>query len=187
MTVALSDYTDLVPSQNANQPNFQAVLAIWLQPFVDLQNVLMSLISLMDLDVATGDQLDIIGEWVGLSRRLNTPITGVYFAFDTPGVGFDEGVWFTGGDPSEGVVVLDDVTYRQMILMKIATNTWDGSLGDANAKLLDAFPGADVVLQDNFDMSQTFILSGTAPSVLFEQLVDQGYIQLRPAAVNLAP
>lgn len=182
---ALEDYTDLVPSGNANQPNFLAVLGVCLQPFVDMQNVLASAPGLLDLDVASGDQLDVIGEWVGITRRLSVPITGVYFAFDTPGVGFDEGVWFSGGDPAEGVVMLDDVTYRQMILAKIASNTWDGSLGDANVKLLEAFPGADVQLRDNFDMTETFILSGTAPSLLFEQLVDQGYIELRPAAVNL--
>lgn len=183
----ITDYTNLVPSQNTNQPNFLAVLGVELQPFVDMQNVLAMIPQLLDLDVASGDQLDIIGEWIGISRRLSVPITGVYFAFDTPGVGFDEGVWFHGGDPAEGVVILDDVTYRQMIVAKIAANTWDGSLGDANAKLLEAFPSADVQLKDNFDMTETFILSGTAPSLLFEQLVEQGYIQLRPAAVNLTP
>lgn len=181
----LSDYTDKVPSQNAAQPNFLAVLAAVLQPSVDLQNQLEALPGLLDLDVASGDQLDIIGEWVGLTRRLRVPILGVYFAFDTVGVGFDAGVWFSGADPSSGLIALDDVTYRQMVLAKIAANTWDGSLGDANAKLLAAFPAADVFLQDNFDMTETFILSGTAPSTLFAQLVAQGYIQLKPAAVNL--
>lgn len=181
----LTDYSSLVISEHADKPNFMAVLATIVQPLVDGQNVLESLTMLFDLDIATGDQLDTVGQWVGLSRSLSVPITGVYFAFDTVGVGFDEGVWFVSGDPAEGVVSLDDSTYRLMLLAKIAVNTWDGSLGDANAKLLAAFPGADVFLQDNMDLTETFILSGTAPSKLFAQLVSQGYIELKPAGVNI--
>lgn len=181
----LIDYTSLVISEHADKPNFTAVLGTTLQPFVDAQNVLASLPALFDLDTAVGDQLDVIGQWVGLSRSLSVPITGVYFAFDTPGLGFDQGIWFVSGDPAEGIVSLDDTTYRLMILAKIAANTWDGSLGDANAKLLAAFPGADVFLRDNMDMTETFILSGTPPSTLFAALVSQGYIELKPAGVNV--
>lgn len=181
----LTDYTSLVVSEHADKPDLMAVLSMIVQPMVDGQNMLDSLIMLFDLDTAEGDQLDVVGQWIGLGRSLTVPITGVYFSFDIVGVGFDEGVWFVSGDPAVGVVLLDDSTYRLMLLAKIASNTWDGSLGDANAKLLEAFPGADVFLQDNFDMTETFILSGTAPSKLFAALVSQGYIELKPAGVNV--
>lgn len=181
----LTDYSSLVVSEHADKPNLMAVLAAIVQPLVDGQNMLGSLQMLFDLDTAVGDQLDVVGQWVGLSRSLTIPITGVYFAFDTVGVGFDQGIWFVSGDAAAGIVSLDDSTYRLMILAKIAANTWDGSLGDANAKLLAAFPSADVFLVDNFDMTESFVLSGTAPSTLFAALVGQGYIQLKPAGVNV--
>jgi len=183
----LEDYTDLVTSEHQGKLNFLAMLGVVLQPFVDGINVLESMPSRFDVDSASGEQLDFVGEWVGLSRSLRTPIAGVYFAFDTPGLGFDEGVWFSPGDPAEGVISLDDVTYLLMIKAKIAANSWDGSLGQANSLLLGVFTGADVVVQDNFDMTQTFIISGSPPSVLFEQLVDQGYIPFKPATVGLTP
>lgn len=184
---ALDDYLDLIPPQNGDKLNFLSMLGMALQPFVDQQNVLASMPAKFDLELAGGEQLDFVGEWIGLGRRLRAPIGGVYFAFDTPGLGFDEGVWFSAGDPAEGIITLDDTSYRQMLLAKVAANVWDGSLGQANELLLGIFPGADVVIKDNFDMTQTFIISGTPPSVLFEALVEQGYIPLKPAGVGLTP
>lgn len=181
----VNDYLSLIPSENSDKPNFVAVLSGTLKPFVDGINQLNALPSLFDIDNASGDQLDAVGQWVGLSRRLSLVIDDVYFAFDTPGLGFDEGVWFSQGQPSEGIVTLDDSTYRVMLKAKIAANEWDGSLGDANRRLLEVFPGADVILKDNFDMSETFIISGTPYSVLFQKLVEQGFLDFKPAAVNV--
>lgn len=182
---ALEDYLTLVTSQHADKPNFIGMLTMALQPLVDSQNVLDAMVPAFDFSTASGDQLDTVGKWIGLSRTLSVPITDVYFSFDIAGVGFDSGIWFVAGDPAEGIAILDDTTYRQMLLAKIAANTWDGSLGDANAKLLAAFPDAAIKLQDNFDMTETFILSGTPPSKLFSLLVGQKYIELKPAGVNV--
>lgn len=181
----LTDYTNLITSEHSDKPNFLAVLAATLQPFVDGQNQMNLVPSLIDVDVAVGDQLDKIGQWAGLSRALRVPITGVFFAFDTPGLGFDQGVWASSLTPTETVIQLDDGTYRLMLKAKIAANTWDGSLGDANAKLQAIFGAAAVQLRDNMDMSETFIISGTPPSVLFRQLVIQKYLDFKPAGVNV--
>lgn len=181
----LSDYINLITSEHRDKPNFLAVLGAVLQPMVDNINTAEALPGKMDLDAAVGAQLDIVGQWVGLSRKLTFPITGVFFSFDTGGLGFDEGIWFSPATDNGEVTSMDDTTYRMMIMAKIAADIWDGSLGHANELLAGVFPMAGVQLKDNFDMSQTFILSGTAPSVLFSQLVAQGYIELRPAAVNL--
>lgn len=183
--ILLTDYTSKITSEHSGKPNFMAMVSLALQAFVDLQNQLESLPAKLDADTAVGDQLDMVGEWAGLSRMLSVPISDVYFSFDIPGLGFDEGIWFVSGDPEEGIIELDDITYRQMVKAKIASNNWDGSLGDANTRLLDAFPGADVQLRDNFDMTETFIIAGTPPSKLFQQLVQEGYLEFRPAGVNI--
>lgn len=182
----ITDYLDLVPSANQSKPKFIAMLTVIAQTFVDNINLCNSIPSKYDIDDAVGTQLDVVGQWVGLSRRLNVPISGVYFSFDIDGVGFDEGVWKGPFDPDEGLVSLDDDTYRLMLYIKIAANNWDGSLAQAQeilARIFATSPGTMLFIQDNFDMTMTVGLSGVVPNALFTALLVGGYITLRPAGV----
>jgi hypothetical protein len=179
----LTEYLDLVPSQNASKPNFVAVLTAALQPLVDAQNNA----PYFDLDTAIGAQLDVIGKWVGLSRQVDVPISGVYFALDTPAVGFDQGVWFGPGASAAGVTSLDDGTYRILLRIKIAANSWDGTLAGANQVLAAiAGSGTFIFMQDNFNMSVTIGVAGVVPSALFVALIRQVAGFVRPATVNIA-
>lgn len=181
---AITDYTNLIIEQHADKPNFLAAVSATLQPFVDSLNAIQNLVATkFDLDTATGAQLDVLGQWIGLPRSLRLPIQGVFFAFDIPGLGFDQGVWSSPLNPSDGIITMDDGSYRLMLKARVAMNTWDGSLGDANAKLSAIF-GTAISLRDNFDMSETFLISGNTLSQLFLSLVQQGYIQMRPATVQ---
>ena len=110
---------NLVTNEHQDKPKFMATLAATLQPFADLNAVLDNFSALFDVDCAVGAQLDVVGQWVGLSRKLEAPIPNVYFSFDVAGVGFDQGVWFAPFDPTEGVISLDDATYRTMLYIKI--------------------------------------------------------------------
>lgn len=184
----LTDYLDLIPPANSDKPNFLAFLSAMVQPFVDEINVLEGVPLKFDLDVAQGMQLDVVGEWVGLSRILAVPISGVYFSFDTSGVGFDQGLWLGPSDPTEGVVTLDDETYRNFLYIKIAANHWNGSLGDAQRILAEVFQsqtGTLFFIQDNFDMTMTIGIAGVLPSELFIALLQDRYIFLKPAAVGI--
>lgn len=185
----VDQYLALVTSEHADKPNFRAVLTAIAQGQVDNINVVASLPEKFDVDLAVGQQLDFVGEWVGFARRLLAPITGVYFSADTAGLGFDEGVIFGPGSPTEGMITLDDDTYRLMIYSKIAANAWTGSLVDSEAILNQAlhvkFPMTHLFIQDNQDMSITIGITGPLPSELFLTLVQQGYFALRPAGVLL--
>lgn len=121
------DYVNLVTNQHRDKPNFIATLRALTQGFVDNLIALLAMPPAFDLDTAVGVQLDAIGLWVGISRRVSVPISGVYFSFDDPALGFDAGVWYGAGDPSEGLVDLDDFTYRLLIRAKIGANRWDGT------------------------------------------------------------
>lgn len=183
----LDDYISLITSEHNDKPNFISVLSSILQPFVDEQNLLRNIPSLYDLDLAVGSQLDVVGQWVGLSRRLQLPIAGVYFSLDIEGLGLDQGVLQQPFDPVSGLTSLDDNTYRLMLYAKIAANIWDGSLAQAEQILSEIFassPGTLVFIQDNFDMSMYIGLAGVIPSALFAALLAQEYIPLRPAAVK---
>ena len=180
----VSDYTGLVTSEHADKPKFMAMLAAVSQCFVDHQNELNAFVSDFDLNEAIGAQLDILGKWVGISRNIETPISGVYFSLDTYGVGFDQGVWQGPFDPSAGIVSMDDDTYRLIIRAKIAANHWDGTIGSAAAILDNIFGSSTYVfIQDNQDMSMTVGLSGNLPSALFVALFGGGYIPLKPEGV----
>jgi hypothetical protein len=182
----LSDYTDRITSEHADSPKFIATLSAVAQCFVDLQNMVLHIPFDFDLDEAVGVQLDAVGEWVGRSRNVNTPLTGVYFSLDTAGLGFDQGVWKGPFDPDSGVASLDDETYRLLLRAKIGANSWDGTLGTSAAILNSIFDnGTYVFIQDNGDMSITYGIAGNVPSALFLALLRGGYIPLKPEAVHI--
>jgi hypothetical protein len=185
--MAIEDYSSLITSEHSDQPKYMAMLTLLTGASQEQQALMQSYIALYDLDLAVGSQLDVVGQWVGLSRRLAVPIPGVYFTFDDPTVGFDAGVWKGPFDPDTGIISLDDDTYRFMLRIKIATNQWKGSLEDANAILGRVFQTSDtrIFIIDTFNMTQQMGISGVIPSTLFTALIVQGFLILRPAAVEM--
>ena len=178
-------YTDLVTSEHADKPKFIASLRAITDPFVDLQAVLQGLPADFDLDSAVGVQLDVVGEWVGIGRQVKTPLTGIYFAWDTPGVGWDEGYWQRPFDPTQGLTSLLDEPYRLLLRATIALNQWDGSLEEAKAAIEPLFPNNAVYIQDNQDMSMTVAVSGPVLDVISAALLQGGYLALKPAGVRI--
>lgn len=180
------NYTGLITSQYRDKPKYMAMIEATAQPLVDTMNLLASMPGKFDLDLAVGDQQDAVGEWVGISREVATPLAGVYFAFDTDGVGFDQGVWKGPYDPDSGVTSLDDETYRLLMRAKIGANRWDGTLSGSAAILAAIFTGdTHVFIEDNQDMTMTIGVSGQIPSALFLALLSGGYIPIKPATVGV--
>ncbi|GMG90650.1 hypothetical protein Cmtc_18700 [Cupriavidus sp. TKC] len=182
----LATYTDLITSEHNQQQDFMAVVEALAQPMVGLQNLLGSMPGKFDLDNAVGVQLDDVGAWVGISRNISTPLTGVYFSLDTAGLGFDQGSWKGPFDPDTGLTRLDDETYRLVIWAKIGANHWDGTLESSKAILDSIFGGGTFVfIQDNQDMSMTIGVAGQVPSAVFLALLSGGYIPLKPEGVRI--
>lgn len=182
-------YTDLLAGHFVGLEKFTQLIYELTQPFLELGQVAESLPLAFDLDSAVGVQLDAVGERVGIGRRLNAPLEGVYFAFDMEGVGFDEGVWKGQYDPAEGVVELDDEFYRTVIRAKIAANSWDGT-NETLQDILDLIfmpeLGTYASYEDHQDMSMVVALSGKVPSPLLMQLLVKGYIDIKPAGVRIS-
>ncbi|MDR9240711.1 hypothetical protein FEP07_04742 [Burkholderia multivorans] len=183
----LTEYTALITSEHRDKPRFMAVVGALVQPLVDQMNVLQSMPGKFDLDNAVGVQLDDVGLWVGVSRKIRTPLTGIYFSFDVAGLGFDQGIWKGPFDPDTGLTVLDDDTYRLVIRAKIGANHWDGTLA-SSAAILNSIFGADthVFIEDHQDMSMTIGIAGKVPSAVFLALLAGGYIPLKPEGVRVA-
>lgn len=182
----VSAYTALVTSEHASAPRFMAMVAAVAQCFVDQQNALEAMPAAFDLDTAVGVQLDAVGLWVGLSRRISIPITGVYFSWDTADIGWDQGIWYQPGEDSSAVSEMDDTTYRIMLRAKIGANHWDGS-NKATVAILDAIfvpEGWTPTLADNQDMTMTITIAGDPLPPLLAALITSGYIPVRPMGVS---
>ena len=182
-------YLDKITSEHRGASKFIATVALTVQSSVDQQNILAGLPAAFDLDQAVGTQLDAVGLWVGHSRGIPVPLTGVYMTWGSGGPGWARGVWKFPFDPADGLVSLDDSTYRLLLRAVIAANHWPGTVAQVQPVLGNLFnatetPGTLLWVQDNFDMTMTFVLSGQWPSVVFEGILREGMIPLVPETVK---
>lgn len=182
----VADYTALITSEHIDKPAFAATIAVSLTPYASGQLFLSTITDAYDLDLAIGAQLDIVGQWVGITRNITIPLTGVYFSWDTDSLGWEAGVWQGPFDSSEGLVVLADDAYRTLIRAKIAANSWNGTSSDifrALGLILANSPGL-LFVQDFQDMTMMIGLSGQLPDPITLALLSPKYIHLVPAGVR---
>ncbi|MFC6122553.1 DUF2612 domain-containing protein [Citrobacter bitternis] len=185
----MSKYTDLITNYHATKPLFFQHVDLSTRPLLDTSTALNSLISAFDIDTAVGVQLDILGEWIGRSRYVAVPISGIFFSWDTEGLGYDQGVWQGPYDPDSGYTALSDETYRIILKTKIAINNWDGT-NDTLPPILDnALAGSGLTMQivDNQDMTISIWVFPEVDiaSVSLELIaaIKQGYLTIKAAGV----
>lgn len=188
MSDTVQKYVTLITSEHADKPNFVTMVQDTCQPFADMYDVLASISGLYDLDAAVGSQLDTVGQWIGVTRYLQESITGVYFAFDTAGVGFDQGVWLGPFDPTTGLVALPDDYYRLLLQTKILNNSWPCNNPTAYMLLQDFFGplGFTVFIIDPANLTmQIGIVGANPPDPLLLALMTSGELSMRPAGVEM--
>lgn len=183
----ITPYVSLITSEYNQQPDFVAMITAVLQPVADSMAVIVSLPAAFDVDDAVGDQLDVVGQWVGVSRNISVPLTGVYFSFDDATLGFDQGTWFSPFDPNTGLVVLPDENYRTLIRARIARNQWDGTIPGAYNVWNTAFAGTGIgiLIQDLENMHMIQALTGPVPDAVTRALFQGGYLSLKPDGVHV--
>ncbi|SFT43694.1 Protein of unknown function [Kosakonia arachidis] len=181
----MSKYTDLITNYHAGIQHVD----LSTRPLTDISTSLNSLITAFDIDTAVGVQLDILGEWIGRSRIVSVPISGIYFSWDTDGLGYDPGVWQGPYDPDSGYTRLSDETYRVILKAKIAINNWDGT-NDTLPPILDsALAGSGLRMQivDNQDMTiGIWVFPEVDISLVSLELIaaiKQGYLTVKAAGV----
>ena len=183
----ITPYTSLITSEYNQQPNFMAMIGTILQPIADSIATVQSLSAAFDLDNAVGSQLDVVGLWVGVTRNVAVPLTGVYFSLDVAGLGFDEGTWFNPFDPSTGLLVLPDENFRTLIRGRIARNHWDGSVpGAYNAwNIAFAGTGTGILIQDYDNMHMLMALTGGPFDAVTIALFQGGLLSMKPDGVHV--
>lgn len=153
-------YIKLITSEHSVQPKYAEYVKTFLDmisPCVDIYNDFDVLFA---LDSATGDQLDKLGELVGIGRQL--PVV-------------DERIPAT----------LDDEAYRLVIKAKIYKNHWDGTRKGLQDIFDVFFPDVQYEIIDNQDMSYTVTLIDPEADSLFVGLIMNGYILPKPSGVSV--
>lgn len=184
----LSDYINRIIPEHQAKPNFIAWLSATVQAFVDLQNAYADLTFLFDLDTAQGQELDAVGLRVGATRNLRVPLTGVYFSWDTDGVGWDQGNWIGPFDDGDVMYQLQDSDFRTLIRATIAANNWNGTVENAYKVWKIVFDplGYTLLIQDNQDMTIDIVIVGPTISAVVAALLTQGSLILVPAGVMIS-
>src|ERR1700722_14360409 len=183
---SVNDYLALITSEHSDKPDFVATVTNAVQPYVDMQVKLSGMCQLFDVDFAVGQQLDVGGKWVGRTPYIATPLN-IFFSFDIPALGFDEGIWFGPFESSTGLVALPDYQYRILLKATIAANQWDGTIPGAYAAwdtLLNPF-GFGILVQDYDNMTMAIALIGNQPDPITQALFTTGQLDLKPAGVEL--
>ncbi|UTJ45703.1 DUF2612 domain-containing protein [Atlantibacter subterranea] len=185
----MSKYTELITNYHADKPLFFQHINLTTRPLSDVSSSVAGLVDAFDIDQAVGVQLDILGLWIGRSRYVSEPISGVYFCWDTDGVGYDQGIWQGPYDPDTGYTALSDDTYRVILKAKIAINMWDGQNDSLPAILDAATAGSGLRMQivDNQDMTiSVWVFPETDISAVSLELlaaIRQGYLTVKAAGV----
>lgn len=185
----MSKYTDLITNYHRGKLLFVQHVDLSTRPVSDVKKATDGFLSDFDIDSAAGVQLDILGKWIGRSRIVSQPISGIYFSFDTDSLGWDQGVWQGPYDPDDGFTNLSDETYRVILKAKIAINSWNGTndtLPDILETALDN-SGLKMQIVDNQDMTVSiWVFPDTDISDVSQELIaaiKQGYLTVKAAGI----
>lgn len=186
----LRAYLSLITSQHQDKPNYMAWVSALIKPLCDIQDVLNSIPYYYSLPNAVGNQQDVLGQWIGISRNLQVPLVGVYLSLDIAGLGLDQGVFYNPNrDSLTAWTQLSDDVYRTVLYAKVSYNHWDGSSVTAMADMTPVVApyGYSFYVQDNQDgtMYEGFIGGTATPPILLQQLLANGLFDFRPAGVQL--
>lgn len=184
--ITADDYLDLIPAENREQPDFTAMIAADVATQVQVQTLMEEMVPLFDVDTAVGQQLDVIGQWVGFPRTLNITVSGVYFTWDdVDATGWDFGIWQDPTQPGAITVLPDDV-YRNFIKAKIAANHWDGTTDGAYEVWDSVFTEVSILIIDGLDMSYKIAFVGGTLDSLTVAVILGGYLPLKPEGVRIS-
>lgn len=183
----MSKYTELITNYHRDKLNFVEHVDLSTGGILETSQNMQGFVSRFDLDIAIGEQLDILGKWIGRTREITAPIDDYFFSFDSPALGFDYGTWKNKYDPDTGIIKVGDADYRTMLRAKIGANNWDGRSETLPAILQSIYPNGEVKITyaDNQDMTMTIYINGKAITNITKEIIRQGYLAVKPVGVSV--
>lgn len=153
-------YLKLITSEYADKPNYNKFVETFLSKVSPINDIYNKIQEIFNIDVAVGDQLDKIGQILGISREL--PISND----DIPSV-------------------LPDNYYRQVLKSRIYSNMWDGTIKGLTDIIAKVFPNISWQLVDNQDMTMQIVIIYPDEDKTMLALLTNGYILPKPSGVGL--
>lgn len=155
----LSAYQDLITSQHRDKPKYMATVSAVMKYSGDIFEVAVYLDDEFDIDLASGEQEDILGTIVGENRTLNF-------------------------QPAKGLSpVLDNESYRILLKSKIAKNMWIGGIRDLSEIWATLF-GNKIIIQDNQNMTIDIVVIGINDQIT-KDMIKNGLIVPKPQSVSI--
>ena len=145
----MKDYSQHVINEYINSPKYIALVKLLTNAIQANKDIIEKIPARFNIDVARGDQLDILGMWIGLSRNIFPAINDNFFTFGRLGYGYGQKKWKNLYDET-GISVLSDKVYRLLLKSKISINHFKGSIPEA-IEVLNNILGTDLqedILQD---------------------------------------
>jgi len=165
-------YLNLFTSEYKSATKLNSWMSVVLSLFQDVSYFYATFVTAFDIQYAVGAQLDVLGVLLGVSRTVNF-------------------------QPSNGVSpTLDDSTYRIVLQAKNAQNHWNGCIASMYTLWKTLFPGGNISIQDNQNMTATIFLTGSFSSIIMDLVagfalngatsgtVKNGYIVPKPETVQ---
>lgn len=180
----MNSYNTLITSAFKTSPKFNALVELLTGAIETNTNIVKALPDLFDVDLAVGQQLDFVGEWVGINRGLTPPVDDTFFSFGIEEKGWHLGYW-KDEYATTGITLMPDGEYRAVMKAKIALNQWKGNIPDAIESLSKTLPHNGFVITDYQDMSMVLGITGPV-TPLVQALITRGYFDIRPAGVQIS-
>jgi hypothetical protein len=147
----IQPYLDLVTAEH-QKPKYLDTILHSIRGHAQEIELLIRLYELFDIDTAVGQQLDYVGQWIGVTRYITTEMENVFFSWDATRnpVGWEQGTWWQPFTETTELFKLDDEHYRMLLKARIISNHWDGTVPGAYTAWETLFgpDGYHVLIQD---------------------------------------
>lgn len=195
MSSFVDAYSDLLITQYKNKPKAKAHIEALISGYEDIYNTINSFFKVLDVDIAVGKQLDIIGKILGISRETDFPTKRRYFGFanNKNSYQFNNNNLtmypFYKGESLKESGTLDDITFRVFIKAKIIKNNVKATMIDEDKKLslqdvADFLFNSKAYIIDNYNMSVGVYIDNTYDTNLLQYLKNAKLIP-KPQGVGI--
>ena len=123
------NYLNLITSEHRIQPRYMSMLEGVFDMFTECGNQIDNISSMMNIDTAVGDQLTLVGKWLGQSRDISKETNG------------------------ELGVIEDDELYRFLLQARMLQNNWDGTIEGVISIFKSLYEDSILTFVDNQDMT----------------------------------
>lgn len=194
---AVQYYKDLLLYQYSDKPKAQSHIELLARQ--GLSNLVLKQIrDGFNIETAVGDQLDVIGEYIGQSREVPIPIPRPYFEFDDYENPLLAPIGFTDyNDPNQNAdsvffkyiflntdtQTLNDEEYRTLLKLRAVLNTSNLSTA-AIDEFLSLFFAGELSFTDNQNMTLTYFVAPEQSRLV--QLALALDLLPKPACVNIS-